>query len=339
MNSPLGNQPTRSHAGIRTIEVNGLGVQVHSPRATVSRIDGSVEKAANLAPLAPIEVYPVDLYPGCPDRWLRSDRDNHVGSYFMMAKPDHMVWFDLNMNTTDPHQVAAIFSAQGVCALTGQEMKIAQLAQYRENCPVHDRPFRDQHFCSECGYGWAPQNYLASTATRTGAFWRDGFVGEDGKTREFVFTQDEREGVAANIIGESRINAFGLALFRSREPKPPPRHDVYRSGSRNIGSTPIGSVGGMDIDNSDDEGGFESFGLATRGATLGYKSLEVKAGAMVRQEVETDHMPLEYWHERPDAQILIYYVDERQFQEILTTGPVRQKSFLAGHGIPTGHRG
>lgn len=325
MKSPFGSHDTPSNPGVTVITIRNLSLQVHSPPATKSAYHGGTEQVARLATRAPVALYPVDAYPGCPSHWMRSDDESYTAAYFMEARKGHMVWFDLNENCQDPHHVAALFSAQGVCALTGQKMKSAKLEQYRA-CPVHNYAFQDGRHCPRCGYDWPPQNYLATTATSSGTFWRDGFRAEGGVTREFVFTEDARAGVAANIIGDERVDAFGVALFRSREPKPQPR--LRRGG----GIQTLGGGGGLE--------GLESFGGATRGGgDRSFRSMEVAAGALVRQGVERDPNDLSYWETLPDAQIVVHYVGSEQFRRILASGPVRRRSFLQGGDIPTGHNG
>lgn len=98
------------------------------------------------------------------------------------------------------------------------------LEQYREQCPAHNERFLRDRFCTSCGHDWPAQNYLASTSCRYGAFWRDGFCAENGETREFLFTEVTERGVAANLIGEERVDAFGCAFYTSRDPKRGFRH-------------------------------------------------------------------------------------------------------------------
>ncbi len=291
----IGNQPPR---GQKSMSFGDLSCVLHMPRATQSRFGArGEEETQRLAPFSPVEVFSVDDFPNCPPEWLRSNRSLGVMTYFVPAIAGHMVWFDLRANEQHSHHVAAIISAQGINALTGARMPGAvldqRLEQYQTACPIHQTPFTGRKkFCHACGFEWQDQNYLASTTVRPGQFWRDGFCRPDGLTREFVFTERTSEGVAANLIGDDRINAFGIALFTSRQPKPRP---VYRA--------PFAKSLGLESMNVE------------RGA-LSFGSMEVAAGAIVNQTLGRDENRLDSWSNTPAAAFLVYYVDQAQFAKI-----------------------
>jgi hypothetical protein len=306
--------------------IGDLSCDLHMPPATKSRFDDRGEELTqHLAPYAPVKVYSVDDFPNCPADWLRSDPSLGVMTYFVPAIAGNMVWFDLRANEHHSHHVAAIISAQGINAVTGARMPAAvldqRLEQYQDACPIHNIPFTGpKKFCRECKHEWCDQNYLATTMVQAGQYWRDGFCGKDGQTREFIFTKETSRGVAAHLIGEDRVNAFGVALFKSNEPKPP--QPMYRHPHTK----------GFD---------FESVTLgATRGA-LSFSSMEVGAGALVNQAVGRDEKRLDFWNNTPAAAFVIYYVDAEQFAAItgFESEDVRSSSpegFL--DGIPVGNK-
>ena len=280
-----------------TMSINGLSCEMHMPIAQKSRFEGLQEVARALSPRQLVNVYRVDDFPGCPESWHRSDPSKNLVSYFFCAKVGHMVWFDFNGNSRHPHHVAALISAQGVNGIDGRHVTYPlELAQYKHKCPKHGQPFSGERYCAACGYAWPPQNYIANT-TCGGQFWRDGFR-DEGQTREFVFTEEQERGVAANLIGEARTEAFGIALYVSNEPKPAPPPSRYRGGDY---------LGGGE------ESTLESFGAApktlgaTRGGTRSAKSVEVGAGALVTQEVIADDRPIDYWQTEPAALIRVYF--------------------------------
>lgn len=297
---------------LSTMSINGLSCEVHMPVAQKSRFEGRQEVARGLSPRQLVSVYRVDDFPGCPESWSRSDPSKNLASFFFCAKVGHMVWFDFNGNGRHPHHVAALISAQGVNGIDGRHVTYPlELAQYKHNCPKHGQPFSGDRYCAACGYAWPPQNYIANT-TCGGQFWRDGFR-DEGQTREFVFTEEKERGVAANLIGEARTEAFGIALYVSKEPKPQPRY-ATRGGSLDF-------LGGGGYEEST----LESLGPKTLGATRGgarrsmAKSVEVGAGALVTQEVIADDKPIDYWQPEPAALIRVYFCGPEQFQDILGT--------------------
>ena len=85
---------------------------------------------------------------------------------------------------------------------------------------MHDCEFQQARYCPECKFKWPSQNYLASTVQPNGQFWLDGFRTEDGKVRQYIFTEEEARGVAAAKIGSARVFAIGIALYRSKKAKP-----------------------------------------------------------------------------------------------------------------------
>jgi hypothetical protein len=287
MNDPFGDYqpfiPIRPHSAM---QVGDLSCQLNMPVATRSQFVGGSETTSRLAPYAPVGVFRVDDYPGCPADWARSSHT--LASYFFVAKPGHMVWFDLRACEQNTHHVAAIVSAQGINAITG--------------APMTPPPRLEQR---------PKQNYIATTSVRPGQFWRDGFCARDGQTREFLFTEDAKRGVAAQVIGEARVNAFGVALFRSIQPKPRPTYGRSRGDGEMMG----GFLEGM-----------------SKGATRGdSRSMEVGAGAIVNQSVEQDDSAPGFWHAAPDAVFVLYYVGAEEFASITGRGATPQsEGFISG---------
>lgn len=269
--SPFGGPVTTAPTQGRSfMEARGLRITVHMPPATKSRMVGREEGVAQLAPFAPVEVYKVDDN-RAPSTWARSDEAAGLVSYFVEAEPDHMIWFDLRQLEQHPHLVAARFSSQGVCALTRQPMAV---------------PLRlEQH----------PQNYITSEQS---PFWRDGFMAPDGITREFIFTEERERGVAAALLGDARVNAFGIALWLAREPKPRPAY---------YGRGPL-------------RGALEAMPAPTFNA----RSLEVGAGARVNQTVRQDSRTPNFWHPDPVAAFTLYYVTADELEAIVGPGTSRR---------------
>ena len=197
------------------------------PKAVEQKFVDGKEVARGLPPRNARDAYVVDEYPACPQNWMRSSGE--VSSYFVPVLPEHGLWFDFNENKKHTHHVAVVISVQGINAVTGQKTDKLRLEQYKKKCPIHNEPFGHERFCEKCGYKWPQQNYLASNVTPNPYFWLDGFRSQDGEVRQYVFTEEIARGVAAQLIGEERVFAIGIAFYLSKEVKPPePVNVVHR---------------------------------------------------------------------------------------------------------------
>ena len=200
--------------------VNGLSCVINTPKALKSKKKDADEESNTLPPYDPIDAYVVDEYPACPANWMHGS--SKASSYFIPVEEDRGMWIDLNPTNTDEYEyyIAAVISVQGVNPITGQRTDVLNLQQYKTKCPVHDVEFQQDRFCPSCNFKWPAQNYISSNVTPEGYLWLDGFRSEDGKVRQYVFTEDEARGVAANIIGKDRVFAIGIAFYRSKAKKP-----------------------------------------------------------------------------------------------------------------------
>lgn len=202
-----------------SLSVNGLSVQVHLPPAPEG--DG----VHGLPPRLPISSYVVDEY-NCPPNWMNGS--SKASSYFIPVKAGRHLWLDFNQLQQHTHDVAIVLSVQGINPITGKPTKILRLEQYGDNCPEHNQPFKQDRFCEACGYKWPAQNYMTTTSWPRGVFWIDGFRTESGTIRGFLFTEEMMKGVAAQIIGEDRVFAIGIAFYLSKEAKPKPAYSPTR---------------------------------------------------------------------------------------------------------------
>ena len=188
-----------------------LGFIVNLPSALTG--DG----VNTLPPYAPVRASKVDLFPGAPAEWPRSS--GNTASYFIPIVEGRGMWLDFNRCFDHPHHVAVAVSIQGVNPLTGRKADKLELERYGTDDKVEE---------------WlrGRQNYLATTSTPRGTLWIDGFRAADGTVRQYIFTKDEKKGVASQIIGVDRVFAIGVAFFLSKEPKPV---EQPRGGRRNYG--------------------------------------------------------------------------------------------------------
>jgi hypothetical protein len=150
-------------------------------------------------------------------------------SYFVPVKEGRGLWLDFNSVWSHSHDVAVVVSIQGINPLTGLPTKNAlRLEQYNETCPKDGSKVEKDRYCPTCKFNWPKQNYLCTTGTPGGLMWIDGFRGEDGIVRQYLFTADSARGVAAQLIGEDRVFAIGVAFFLSEKEKPV-RPPAFRS--------------------------------------------------------------------------------------------------------------
>jgi hypothetical protein len=220
------------------------------PQQLRSEFDGGGEYAHSLPPYAPVGVYPVDEYDSCPTNWMHGS--DIVSSYFLGVKEDHGMWMDFNECFYHTHEVAIVLSIQGVNPLTGQKMvkdKALCLEQYHKKCPIHKVNFKQDRYCEKCGYKWPGQNYIATTGTPESRLWIDGFRTPEGKVRQYIFTEDKMRGVAAQLIGEDRVFAIGIAYYLSKKKKP---YTLKRSERIDSSSNDfLGAVKSIGIEPSD----------------------------------------------------------------------------------------
>lgn len=232
------------NGGSTTLTVNGLHCTFNMPEAVKRRTDSQGnEMTVGLPPGAPRIGYPVDKFPASPTSWMHGS--GKASSYFVPILPERGMWLDFNGNNYHSHHVAVVVSVQGVNPLTGMKVDPIRLEQYKNKCPKHGTDFLQNRFCESCGFEWHPQNYLSSN--NGSPFWLDGFRTEDGTVRQWYFTEEECKGVAAQLIGEERVFAIGIAFYLSKNPKPVVRHTRrsygYACGSLGGGSPFLASKG------------------------------------------------------------------------------------------------
>jgi hypothetical protein len=217
------------------------------PEKIKSEFDDISEVSHRLPPHAPVEVYPVDEYSGCPDNWMHGS--DVASSYFLGVKEDYGMWLDFNECSYHTHDVAIVVSIQGVNPITGQKMvgeNPLRLEQYHKKCPIHNIEYKQDRYCDECGFKWPGQNYLSTTGTPDNMLWLDGFRTPDGKVRQYVLTEDKMKGVASQMIGEDRVFAIGIAYYLSKNKKPfVPKRPVERPSKGIYGHAMGGSFQGF----------------------------------------------------------------------------------------------
>ena len=216
---------------------------VHMPPRARSRFQDGKEVAQSLPPYAPVEVYSVDEYSSCPTNWGHGS--DVASSYFMGIDENKGLWLDFNECMSHTHDVAIVLSVQGINPITGQKMvgqKALKLEQYHKKCPIHNVKFKQERYCSKCKFKWPGQNYLSSTGTPYGYLWLDGFREPDGTVRQYIFTPEKMRSIAAQLIGEERVFAMGIAFYLSKDKKPVAPKPPARNGA--IGSFYWDSISG-----------------------------------------------------------------------------------------------
>jgi hypothetical protein len=235
-----------------TMEVNGLKVTLNMPKAVERKKDSQGnEITQGLPPYNQRPAYVVDEYPACPDNWMHGNSKS--SSYFVPIMPEHGMWLDFQQNmyyrktdsdgTLSEWDIAAVVSVQGINPLTGMKSDPIRLERYQEKCPKHEKEFGQERFCEDCKFKWHPQNYLCSN--NGSPFWIDGFRTEDGTIRQWYFTEEECKGIAAQVLGDERVFAIGIAFYLSKKPKPKPTYTSGYGFGGNIsygGWQPLGDI-------------------------------------------------------------------------------------------------
>jgi hypothetical protein len=333
------------------MNVNGLACTLNMPNALKTRKDADGnEISQGLPPYAPRSAYVVDEYESCPDNWMHGNSKS--SSYFVGIEEGKGMWLDFNQCNNDEYDVAAVISIQGVNSITGQKTDNLGLEKYESNCPIHNEEFGQDRFCSKCKFKWPAQNYLSTTGTPHNSFWLDGFRTPDGKVRQYIFTEEQARGVAANTIGEDRVFAIGIAFYRSKSKK---KNVPYLSRSYPLYSKDIKwnnevqpwstqdsycvpcSAASATLSYNSESPSTSGVMRASTTRSIEPKKLEVAAGAQITQEVHSDPENLDYWNEEPAGFIYINYCSQDDVEKITSQGKREEivDGFLAG--IPTGN--
>ena len=302
----------------------------------------------SLPPGSPIPVYPVDAFK-CPlSSWVTG-----AGNYVVPVDPDWGLWFDWRDN--DEMNTSVLLSIKGMNPITGQRTNGFGLERYEEKCPIHNEQFKDGLFCEKCNFKWPVQNYVSYP----NKLWWDGFRSEDGKVRQFFFTEDLAKSIPELVIGkEDTVPAFGFAFFKtkvSRQIQAPipvsyilnyvptgtyvtsskdyvgqnttSNYASYRSCGPSSAKARIKSCSmnysceDINVTSSKDYRS-KSF-TDTMNETKKLKltsEVGVGAGAEIEQDLLVDTLKLSDWEEKPESVMRLFFIFVDQFKEIETKG-------------------
>ena len=342
------------------MQINGLSAELNLPNAPKG--DGTY----SLPPYDKQNVYKVDDYAGCPQNWMHGSAK--AASYFLPVDTDKHLWLDFNTNWAHAHQVAIIMSIQGVNPITGLPTKSLRLEQYRDKCITHGEEFGADRFCYKCNdnipgdYGgveisnfpskWPPQNYMTTVNHVRGQLWIDGWLADDNTIRGFLITSEMMRGVAAQIIGEDRVWAIGIAFYLSKEPKPQPKPQAraLRGMSSGISGQSMGSsldhatyscsINSMDMGSASNKVDWRAMSVPATNkesldceepivadALVDTEKLEIGAGAKIKQKLcYIDPNDPSFYKDEPEGLIYINYTDQELFTKIIAAGKRHQKT-------------
>ena len=306
------------HRNGNQMEVNGLFATLNTPEALKG------EEIHGLPPYDPRPAYAVDEYPACPENWMHGS--SKASSYFVPVEAGRGMWFDFTVNAHHKHHVAVVVSVQGINPITGQKMTELCLEKYKDKCPVHDIDFQQDRFCPTCGYKWPGQNYIATTTGQS--LWIDGFRNEKGEVRQYVISEEEASGVAAQLIGEDRVFAIGYAFYLSKKPKPEQPRPYLRTACCSFG-------GGTQVMGYN---GLESLSFNDSDAGPDMAMLEVAAGAKIQQEVGVDPEDIDFWETEPAGMIYVNYVPLKVAEKILAAGKREEAKDGFLNGLKVGNK-
>lgn len=291
---------------------NGLTVVLNMPPALKSKHGANGEEIAHrLPPYAQRAAFRVSNCPDAPEDWMRDQPG--LLSYMVAVEADRGLWLDFTRCAHHTHDVAVLISVQGVNPITGKKADNMRLEQYKHNCPVHNIPLVGDRRCEKCGHKWPHQNYISTTGNMP--LWLDGFFSEDGKTRQWVFTEDQCRSVAKAVIGDERVPAIGVAFFLSKQPKPRPvRHSIQESHSLSFGGN-----------------------APSRGLSMSSHNYEVAAGAEIHQEIAKDPKDPSYWQDQPELTVVINYTDMQTLLQVLQSKRKAASGFLSQTDVKVGN--
>ncbi len=302
-----------------------------------------------LPPGAPVPTYPVDMFPGAPESWVRGQ-----GSYVCPVFADCGIWFDWTAN--DIYNTAILASVKGMNPITGQKLEGLHLEKYVEKCPIHNELFKGELFCPKCNYKWPPQSYICYP----NVLWWDGFRQADGTVRQFFFSEDELRDVASAVIGkQNTVPAFGFAFYDAVNPRVVPNKRVrgmslgsgwyatsHPTDDIAVGSAAINFCEDLSLeDNKLDSNAVYTCSLdmsaeiktcampkyqdickgkakkeysCLRSAPI--KEVSVGAGAEIDQNLFNDPLSIDAWKKEPSAVIRLYFTFKDQFEQIISKG-------------------
>lgn len=314
------------------MNVNGLKAILNLPDAPKGE-----DIVHGLPHYNPQTFYRVDDYPACPTSWMNGS--SKAGSFFFPLYLNRHLWLDFTQNSSNPKYVAIVISVQGINPVTGQPSKILRLEQYKDNCPIHNIPFKGERLCESCNYRWPPKNYLSSSVDTP--LWIDGWRLEPGKIRGFLITEEMIKGVAAQLIGDERVWAIGVAFYLSRNPRPVPPFFPRPSGI----STTMGMEGPLFSDATkpvlppfpspyvDSSSQIPSTMGASESILERYprkksinpiqesSKIEIAAGAKIAQDLDkSDTLALTDYDDEPVAMMFINYCSIADFNTIIAGG-------------------
>jgi len=331
----------------KIMEYKGFKAEIRE----AERLTGEYTHA--LPPGTPLDVYNSDVFVEYPEQWMRGP-----GVFVVPVRANRGLWFNWTMNSIA--NTAVVPTVKGCNPITGLQTSGTQMERYEEKCPKHGVEFQGDRYCSECGYKWPAQNYIASPNT----LWLDGFRSEDGSVRQFFFTEDEIRDVATHMIGkENTVPAFGFAFYQPKEIRPESgiRYNynyyhlvdtkpwyVYSNSSPYYTDSNLiySTIGNSYLacktkprnkhTYSSSEIAYSCAGESNTAASVTsdsflfkdsprpieseVKEVSVGAGAKIQQDLAADPYPLDTWRDKPSASMVIYFVFQEKLDQMLSKG-------------------
>jgi len=305
----------------------------------------------------PIECHEVDEFVEPLPHWLHGP-----GNFVIPVRSEWALWFDWTLNSS--MNTAVLPTIKGMNPITGRKTEGFFLESYKEKCPTHGCELNSERYCKECDYKLAPQNYICAPNT----LWWDGFRTQDGKVRQFFFTEDLQKSIPERVIGkENTIPAFGFAFY---EPKKRRQDSSFYynvtffnsssagniksawikdgirtfcdfSHSHSSNSITITSNGRIGIGNTNPSKELHVYDPENPSKELhiydperANKEVGLGAGAEIRQELYADNLNVTDWKNEPSAVMRLYFIFQEQFDVIKKKGMKRldgkSEGFLEG---------
>lgn len=183
---------------------------------------------------------------------------------------------------------------------------------------------------------------MTTTSWERGKLWIDGFRTAQEEIRGFLITQETMKGVAAQLIGEERVWAIGMAFFKSKLEKIEPSRSLIRCSALPINNQYYSQMK-VSAEETTLYAPANERGLRKSSVPLSpftpereepffeeISHLEIAAGEKLDQNLSyPDEKPLSFYEEDPYGMIYLNYIPKDDLPRLLSNRKsLHQEGFL-----------
>lgn len=336
----------------------GLSCELNLPEAVKG------EGLHGLPPYCPIEAFPVDAFPGCPPNWERgSEKD---AAYFVEVQNNRGLWLDFNACWNHSHHVAVLLSIQGINPVDGKPAGPPVMEQYREGTVAQnylattgtphghfwldgfrgaDGEVRQYLFTEETLRGVASQILGDARSFSIGIAF---FISKTPKTRPTPHT-GRLYGAPKNM--EYPFQDLDLTpdkfwenpiLYKMSDVKLALDSGVkgaFGSGKMHQSKRMVTNFVVQEIPRglTPADAGLSESSSEESSVCQDSKTLEIAAGARIRQLIHRDPERLDFWEPDPEGILYIHYVDQKEGSRIRAEGRIGGNNEGSLQGLTVGN--